>query len=99
MPRVLVIVFGALAVFADRGSLPFDVPEAGVLLVPVAFGVAVSAGGALRRHSISTSAAAGFGWRQPLGILAMIAVVVGSSPESSPSATVGGDPRHDPRPN
>ena len=76
---VLVIVFGALAVLGDRGSLPFDVPEAGVLLVPVAFGVSVSAGALLAGFDLDVRDA-GFGWRQPLGILAMIAIVVGVVP-------------------
>ena len=76
---VLVIVFGALAILGDRGSLPFDAPEAGVLLVPVAFGVAVSAGALLAGFDLDVRDA-GFGWRQPLGIVAMLAIVVGVVP-------------------
>ncbi len=94
---VLVIVFGALAVLGDRGALPFDVPEAGVLLVPVAFGVSVSAGALFAGFELDVRDA-GFGWRQPLGILAMIAVVVGVVPGilaigdgrwSTPDTTLG----------
>ena len=94
---VLVLVFGALAVLGDRGSLPFDVPEAGVLLVPVAFGVSVSAGALFAGFDLDVRDA-GFGWRQPLGILAMIAIVVGVVPGilavgdgrwSTPDTTLG----------
>ena len=35
---LMVLVFGGLAVLADGGSVPIDMPEAGVLLVPVAVG-------------------------------------------------------------
>ena len=76
---LLVLTFGALAVLADRGSLPFAAPEAGVLLVPVAVGVAVSAGAALAAFDLDVRGGS-FGWRQPLGILASIAVVVGVAP-------------------
>ncbi len=36
---VLVVGFGALAVFGDQDRLPFAAPEAGLLLVPVAVGL------------------------------------------------------------
>jgi GT2 family glycosyltransferase len=76
---MLVLGFGALAVLADRGSLPVDAPEAGVLLVPVAIGLAISAGAALAAFDLDVRGGT-FGWRQPLGILASIAVVVGIVP-------------------
>lgn len=76
---MLVLVFGALAILADRGGLPFDAPEAGVLLVPVALGVAISAGAALAAFDLDVRGGS-FGWRQPLGILASIAVLVGIAP-------------------
>lgn len=76
---VLVLVFGALAVAGDRGGLPFDAPEAGVLLVPVAFGVAVSSGALLAGFDRDVRDA-GFGWRQPVGIVAMLAILVGIVP-------------------
>ena len=38
----LVLVFGALTVLADRDALPFDAPEKGMTLVPVALGMALA---------------------------------------------------------
>lgn len=76
---LMVLVFGFLAVLADRGSLPIDAPEAGVLLVPVAVGLAISAAAALAAFDLDVRGG-NFGWRQPLGILSSIAVVVGLAP-------------------
>jgi len=76
---VLVLVFGGMAVLADRGSMPIDMPQAGVLLVPVALGVAVASGAALAAFDLDVRGGS-FGWRQPLGILASIAVIVGVVP-------------------
>ncbi len=76
---LMVLVFGALAVFADQGALPFDAPEAGVLLVPVALGVAISAAAAIAAFDLDVRGGT-FGWRQPLGILSSIAVIVGVAP-------------------
>ena len=76
---VLVVSFGALAVLFDRGALPFPGPEAGVLLVPVAIGVALSAAAALAAFDLDVRGGS-FGWRQPLGILSSVAVVVGLVP-------------------
>ena len=75
----MVLVFGALAVLADQGALPIDAPEAGVLLVPVALGLAISAAAALAAFDLDVRGGT-FGWRQPLGILATAAVVVGLAP-------------------
>jgi GT2 family glycosyltransferase len=76
---VLVVIFGGLAVLGDRGSFVIDLPEAGVLLVPVALGVAIAAGAALAAFDLDVRGGS-FGWMQPLGILAGIAVVVGVVP-------------------
>ena len=76
---LMVLVFGFLAVLADRGSLPIGAPEAGVLLVPVAVGLAISAAAALAAFDLDVRGG-NFGWRQPLGILSSIAVVVGLAP-------------------
>jgi hypothetical protein len=76
---LMVLVFGALAVLADQGALPIDAPEAGVLLVPVALGVAVSAAAALAAFDLDVRGGT-FGWRQPLGLLSTVAVVVGLAP-------------------
>ncbi|HSP30145.1 MAG TPA: glycosyltransferase family 2 protein [Ilumatobacteraceae bacterium] len=76
---LMVLVFGALAVLGDRGAMPIDLPEAGVLLVPVALGLSISAAAALAAFDLDVRGGT-FGWRQPLGILSSVAVVVGLAP-------------------
>jgi len=76
---LMVLVFGGLAVLADGGSIPFAMPEAGVLLVPVAVGLSISAAAALAAFDLDVRGET-FGWRQPLGILASVAVVIGLAP-------------------
>ncbi len=76
---LVVLAFGALAVLGDRGSFPIQLPEAGILLVPVALGVAISAAAVFAAFDLDVRGDR-FGWRQPLGVLAMIAVVVGIVP-------------------
>ena len=76
---LLVTVFGALAVLADRGSVGIAMPQAGVLLVPVAVGVSIAAAAALAAFDLDVRDAS-FGWKQPLGILASIAIVIGVVP-------------------
>ncbi|MFN3254954.1 MAG: glycosyltransferase [Ilumatobacter sp.] len=76
---VLVVGFGALAVLGDRGGLPLAMPEAGVLLAPIGVGLAVSAAAALAAFDLDVRGGT-FGWRQPLGLLASAAVVVGLVP-------------------
>jgi hypothetical protein len=75
----LVVTFGLLAVLADSASLPFAAPQAGVLLVPVALGLALASASALAAFDLDVRGGS-FGWQQPLGILASIAVVVGVVP-------------------
>ena len=75
----LVVGFGALAILDDRAALPVRMPEPGVLLVPVAIGVALAA--ACLAAAFQDDVLGGsFGWRQPLGLLAGIGVVVGIVP-------------------
>ncbi len=76
---IMVLSFGAVAVLADRGDMPIDLPEAGVLLVPVALGLSLSAAAALAAFDLDVRGGT-FGWRQPLGILSSVAVVVGLAP-------------------
>lgn len=76
---VLIVAFGALAVLGDRGSLPFAAPEAGVLLVPVAAGLAIAAAASLAAFDLDVRGGS-FGWRQPLGIAASAAVAIGVIP-------------------
>ncbi len=76
---LLVFGFGALAVLDDRAELPFRMPEPGVLLVPVAIGLALAA--ATLAAAFQDDVLGGhFGWRQPLGILTGAAVAVGVVP-------------------
>ena len=75
----LVVVFLTLAVLQDRDALPFAVPDVGLLLVPVALGLAVSSASAVAAFSADVTGRT-FGWRQPLGLLSIGAVVVGLAP-------------------
>ena len=75
----LVAGFGILLVLDDHGKLPWRMPEPGVLLAPIAVGVALAAAvavAALREDVLSGS----FGWRQPLGLISTIAIVIGLVP-------------------
>ncbi|HEY0521683.1 MAG TPA: glycosyltransferase, partial [Ilumatobacteraceae bacterium] len=74
----LVAVFGWLAVLNDRG-LRIRLPEPGILLAPVAVGLALSA--ACIAAAFEDDVLAGsFGWRQPLGLLTAAAVAIGVLP-------------------
>ena len=75
----LIVVFLGLAVLQDRDALPFAIPDAGILLVPVALGLAISAAAAVASFSADVAGRT-FGWRQPLGLLSMAAVIVGLIP-------------------
>ncbi len=75
----LVVVFGWLAVLAERDSLPVAAPEAGILLVPVALGVALCAGCVVASFELEVRGGS-FGWRQPVAVLCMLAVAVGAIP-------------------
>ena len=75
----LVTVFGAVAILDDRAALPFRMPEPGVLLAPVAVGIAIAAGCVIAAFDVDVLAGH-FGWRQPLAVLAMVAMAVGVIP-------------------
>jgi GT2 family glycosyltransferase len=75
----LVVVFLGLAVLQDRDALPFRAPEVGLLLVPVALGVALSAGAVVAAFGQDV-AGRRFGWRQPLAVLGIACVVFGVLP-------------------
>jgi GT2 family glycosyltransferase len=75
----LVVTFGVLAVLQDRDALPFRVPETGVLLAPVALGLAIAAACAVASF-VADVARGDFGWRQPLGVLSIAAVLCGVFP-------------------
>lgn len=75
----LVVTFAPLAVMQDRDALPLRVPDVGLLLVPVALGLAMAAACAVA--SFSSDVAGGtFGWRQPLGLVSIGAVLCGLFP-------------------
>lgn len=76
---LLVVVFGALAVLADRGELPIAMPDGSLLSVPLAFGLALS-GAAIAGGFGEDVLGRGFGWRQPVALLANAALVVGLVP-------------------
>jgi GT2 family glycosyltransferase len=74
----LVVAFGWLAVLDDRG-LKIRLPEPGILLAPVAVGLALSA--ACIAAAFQDDVLAGsFGWRQPLGLVSAAAIAIGVLP-------------------
>lgn len=75
----LVTTFTFLAVMQDRDALPFRLPDVGILLAPVALGLALAAACAVSSFS-SDVAGGSFGWRQPLGVLSVAAVLCGMFP-------------------
>lgn len=75
----LVAVFTVLAVLADRDAFPVRLPDVGLLLVPVALGMAVGAATAVAAFGEDVAGRT-FGWRQPAGLVAFVAVVVGCAP-------------------
>ena len=75
----LTVVGLLLVVLDDRALVPAHLPEPAVMLVPVAFGIAVSAatmGGML----VADLRRGRFGWRQPLGALLALVFLVGLAP-------------------
>ena len=76
---VLVAGFGWLAWLDERGRLPLRLPEPGIVLGPVALGLALAAGAAVAAFELDVRGGS-FGWRQPLGILSGFAIVVGLVP-------------------
>lgn len=75
----LVVGFGTLAVLADRAALPVSTPDTSLLLVPVALGLAL--GGAAIADGLGADVLGrGFGWRQPVALLANVALVIGLVP-------------------
>ncbi len=75
----LVVVFGALAVLSDTGKGPIRLPDASILLAPVACGLALCAAATMAAFEQDVRGGH-FGWRQPLGILGAVAVAVSLVP-------------------
>lgn len=74
----LVVVFGVLAVLQDRDAAP-RLPDVGYLLVPLAVGLALGAG-CLTAAFGDDVGGRSFGWRQPVALAGLAAVVVGCVP-------------------
>ena len=75
----LVFAFGALLVFGDRGELDVRLPPPSLLAVPVALGLALGAAAIVGGFG-SDVLGRGFGWRQPIAVLANAAIVIGLIP-------------------
>jgi hypothetical protein len=75
----LVVVFGAIAVLADQDLLGVAAPDPRLLLVPVALGLAVAVGSLAGGFGVDVLGR-GFGWRQPLVVVAAAAAVVALVP-------------------
>ena len=76
---MLVVTFVWLAVLSDRGVISAQLPEPGMLLVPVALGAALAAACLSESFDIDVRGQ-GFGWRQPLSLLALAGIAVGLIP-------------------
>ena len=73
-------IVGFLLVFLDdKALLPVHLPEPAVMLVPVAFGVAVCAGSMGAGLSVDLRGGR-ISWRQPLGLVVALAFAVGVMP-------------------
>ena len=75
----LIVGFSALAVFAERGSIGFPIPATPMLAAPIALGMALSAA-AIAGGFGSDVLRRGFGWRQPIGLLANACIIIGLIP-------------------
>lgn len=76
---VLVGVFGAVLVLSERGALRVAAPDASLLSVPIALGFALGAAAIVDGFGHDVLGR-GFGWRQPVGVLANVAIVIGLVP-------------------
>ncbi len=68
-----------LAVLDDRGLLPVRLPEPGIVLAPVALGLAIAACVTVAGFERDIRGAR-FGWRQPLGLLVAASLAGGMLP-------------------
>ena len=75
----------ALGVSSAHQSLPFRLPELGLLLAPAAVGVALCAACAAAAFEQDVRGGS-FGWRQPLALLSGIAIVLGVVPAVAATA-------------
>lgn len=75
----LVVVFGGFAVLVAHDVWSVSSPDPAMLMVPVALGLAVAAAAVVGGFGEDVRRR-GFGWRQPVAILANLAIVVGIVP-------------------
>ena len=76
------VAFGlAVAMLDDSALLPVHLPEPAILLVPVAFGIAICAG-AMGATLVVDLRRARFGWRQPISAVVALAFAIGLVPVS-----------------
>lgn len=76
---VISVVFGGALLLAERDLVGFAIPDRSLLLVPIGLSWAVGAA-ALVEGTGTDVLERGFGWRQPLAVLANLAIVVGLVP-------------------
>ena len=79
--RASVLVTGSLVLASlDAGHhLPFRLPEAGMMLVPVAIGLAIGAAIIVMSFGIDVRGA-NFGWRQPLAVISLATLSISLLP-------------------
>ena len=79
--RAAVLIAGStmLAVLGQRGSLPFDLPEPGVLLAPAAVGVSLGVSMVWVVFGADVRGAR-FGLRQPVALLSLACIPIGLVP-------------------
>lgn len=77
----LVVLGLLIAILDDASLLPAHAPDPALLLVPVAFGIAMCAGAMGASLAIDLGRGK-FSWRQPLGALVGVAFAVGLVPSS-----------------
>jgi hypothetical protein len=76
---VLVFGFGAVLVLSERGSIGFATPAPSLLAAPIALGLALGSASIADGFGADVLGR-GFGWRQPVAILANLAMVIGLVP-------------------
>ncbi len=74
-----------IAVLGEHNSLPFRLPELGLLLAPAAVGIALTAACAAAAFEQDVQGGS-FGWKQPLGVLSGVAIVFGAVPAVAATA-------------
>ena len=82
---LLAVVSLALAALGASGSLPFRLPELGILLAPAAVGLGLSAACAAAAFEQDVRGGS-FGWRQPVGVLSGAAILFGAIPAIAATA-------------